>query len=75
MSKSKSRIALALALGMISAAPAFAWRMDGPQWLRMMDKIRADRSDPQATRCVPAFGNKTPNDKCAAKIQNFRMHH
>lgn len=46
MLKSKSRIALALALALASAAPAFAMNMGGPQFLQMMEKIRADKAAP-----------------------------
>ncbi|WP_296706010.1 copper-binding protein [Rhodoblastus sp.] len=47
MLKSKSRIALALVLALTSAAPAFAMgRMGGPEWLSMMEKIRADKAAP-----------------------------
>jgi Cu/Ag efflux protein CusF len=46
MLKSKSRIALALALAMATAAPAFAMNMGGPQFLQMMEKIRADKAAP-----------------------------
>lgn len=48
MLKSKSRIALAFALAVASAAPAFAMQMNGPQWLTMMEKIRADKAEPGA---------------------------
>jgi Cu(I)/Ag(I) efflux system periplasmic protein CusF len=44
--KSKSRIALALVLALTSAAPAFAMKMGGPEWLTMMEQIRADKAAP-----------------------------
>jgi Cu/Ag efflux protein CusF len=46
MFKSKSAIALALALAVTSAAPALTMQMNGPQWLQMMEKIRADKAAP-----------------------------
>lgn len=46
MLKSKSRIALAFALAIASSAPAFAMNMGGPQFLQMMEKIRADKAAP-----------------------------
>lgn len=46
MLKSKSRIALAFALAMASAAPSFAMNMGGPQFLQMMEKIRKDKAPP-----------------------------
>jgi Cu(I)/Ag(I) efflux system protein CusF len=48
MLKSKSSIALALVLALTSAAPAFAMKMGGPEWLTMMQKIRADKASPEA---------------------------
>lgn len=42
-SKSKFAIALACALAAASVAPALAGGMNGPEWLRMMDKIRKDK--------------------------------
>ncbi len=48
MLKSKSRIALALVLALTSAAPAFAMKMGGPEWLTMMEKIRTDKANPEA---------------------------
>lgn len=44
MSYSKSRIALALALALAGAAPSFAMNMGGPQFLQMMEQIRADKA-------------------------------
>lgn len=48
MFKTKSRIALALALALAAAnaAPALAMNMGGPQFLQMMEKIRADKAAP-----------------------------
>ena len=43
MSRSKFRIALTLALALASAGPSFAMNMGGPQFLQMMEQIRADK--------------------------------
>lgn len=46
MFHSKSHIALALVLALAGAAPSFAMNMGGPQFLQMMEKIRADKAAP-----------------------------
>ena len=46
MFRSKSRIALALALALASATPSIAMNMGGPQFLQMMEQIRADKAAP-----------------------------
>ncbi len=46
MSRSKFRIALTLALALASATPSFAMNMGGPQFLQMMEQIRADKAAP-----------------------------
>ncbi len=50
MSHSKPRITLAMAFAILGATPAFAWPQNGPEWLRMMEKVRADKADPGSPR-------------------------
>lgn len=55
---SKSRIALALALSLASVGPSFAMNMGGPQFLQMMDQIRADKAAHGAPLWVPVTVKK-----------------
>ena len=50
MSHSKSPIVLAMVFALAGATPAFAWPQNGPEWLRMMEKIQADKADPGSPR-------------------------
>jgi hypothetical protein len=68
MLKSKSSIVLAFVLASASAAPAFATKLNGPDWLTMMQKIRAN-SDPSKQKDFVASGefvNSQPGESCAA---------
>lgn len=68
MSNSKFRFALALVLASASAAPAFATKLGGPEWLTMMQKIRADSQLSKQKDFVAsgAFVNPNSGDSCVA---------